>query len=387
MKLVFWIAVAWLGYAYVGYALVLWLLGFVRKVRAKTDATYFPSVSVLISARNEEKDIRWKVRETLAWNYPADKLQVLVASDASEDRTDEILNSLRDHRLTVLRMPKRVGKNAVLNYLATLACGDLLFFTDANSHIDGDCLRRMVRYFADPSVGCVTGIEDTAPNERVTAIGSGGKTYFGCESAIDLLESRIGSVLDCDGSIFCMRRFLFTELDPDVANDLALPLRIGGAGFHLLFEPSARSLEKQTSSPHEEFNRRRRICGQGILAMWKLRACLRGLRGWQFFSRKFLRWLTPVPMIALLVTTTASATWLPFTFLLALQVIFYSLALAGWLTNLRGGSGHLVVHLPFFFVLSVTAAMVGVVETCFGRRFRVWEVASFSRGRREAIDY
>lgn len=376
----FCIAAAWLLYVYLGYPVALWMLGLQRRFRPILRDGFFPKVSVLISARNEEKDIGWKVAETLNWDYPADRLELLVASDASEDRTDEILRSIRDSRLKFVRMEHRAGKNLALNGLASLATGDLLFFTDANSHIERTCLRKMIRYFADPRVGCVTGKDLALEEEAESNITVGERSYWGYESLIQTLESRLGSVLICFGAIFLIRRNLFTPLQSDLANDLELPLRIGGAGYAVLFEPTAHSIEKATHSPQEEFNRRRRICGQGILGFWRLRKTLRGLRAWQFASRKLLRWLCLIPLLVALVSCLALADHAIFQILLVAQVIFYILAFLGWLTAMSGRRGKPLIAIPFYFALVNLAAVVGIIEIFFGRRFHVWEVALLTRG-------
>ena len=383
MKIVFWVGVGWLFYVYAGYPVALWLLSWFRDVHPTT-SDELPTVTVLISARNEEKDIEWKVRQTLQWNYPADKLQVLVASDASEDRTDELLQSIHDARFQFVRMPERVGKNSALNRLARLATGELLFFTDANSDIDADCLRRMVRHFSDGRVGCVTGVEENSSGENAAALSTGGNTYLGYESTINRLESQLGSVLVCDGSIFCMRRSLYSDLRPELANDLELPLRVGHAGAWVLFEPSARSREHATLSAREEFFRRKRICGQGIIGMWTLRGQLSGLRAWQFFSRKLFRWFSLVPMVMIFVTSMALRNDRWFAGALALQFVFVALATIGWLTNWQGKKPGRVFALPFYFLLVNIGAVNGIVEAVLGRRFAVWDIANLSRGRQGA---
>ena len=126
----------------------------------------------------------------------------------------------------------------------------------------------MVRHFGDRRVGCVTGVEENSSSDDAAALSFGGNTYLGYESSINRLESHLGSVLVCDGSIFCLRRSLYSDLRPELANDLELPLRVGHTGAWLLFEPSARSREDATLSAREEFSRRKRICGQGIIGMW-----------------------------------------------------------------------------------------------------------------------
>jgi cellulose synthase/poly-beta-1,6-N-acetylglucosamine synthase-like glycosyltransferase len=375
--------VVWLGYVYFGYPLILAVLAVVRRVYPVMREDFFPTVSVLIAAHNEEKDIGWKVIETLQWDYPADRMEVLVASDASEDRTDEIVQAIKDSRLTFVRMEARSGKGAALNRLAELAKGELLFFTDANAHIGAPCLRRLVRHFADERVGCVTGMTSAEP-QAALAIGSGDGLYLGYETTISHLESRLGSVLVCDGAVFCIRRPLFQPVSPELANDLELPMRIGDAGYWVLQEPTAVVIEKETSSLQEEFAQRRRICAQGVLAMWKLRRTLQGLRGWQFVSHKFLRWLTLIPLLLLLVPCVALVGRPVFQLLLSLQLAFYLLALAGLLLALADRRVNRVLSSPLFVLLGGAAALAGVADACWGRRFAVWEIPKLSRGRDQA---
>ena len=381
---VFALAVVWLGYVYFDYAVLLKILTGFRRVETRSDPDYQPAVSVLISARNEEKDIAWKVSETLRWDYPSERLELLVASDASDDRTDEILKSIHDPRLKFIRLERRCGKGAALNRLAELAAGEILFFTDANTHVGADCLRKLVRHFADPRVGCVTG-ETVYGREHQPVIESGTGVYLGYESRVKQLESELGSVLACDGAIFSVRRSLYRPVLPDLANDLELPLRIGHAGYRVLLEPEARVMERETSSPWESFKQRRRISAQGMLAFWKLRHTLTGLRGWQFVSRKLLRWLTLIPLLLLLVSTAALAPSPLLAAFLALQGVFYLLALAGFLAALAGRTGSRLIAVPFFILLGSFSTLCGVIDACRGRRFAVWETPALSRGGENRI--
>jgi biofilm PGA synthesis N-glycosyltransferase PgaC len=383
-SVLFWSSAAWLAYVYFGYPVVLWLASLRSEFHPKIRDDYFPKVSVLISARNEEKDIGWKVSETFSWNYPSGSLELIIASDASEDRTDEILESFNDPRLKYVRMESRVGKNEALNRLAQLATGDLLLFTDANTHIGTDCLRGMARYFADPRVGCVTGTEHTQTEDQELAVTSGTRAYLDYELLINRLESRLGSVIVCDGSLFVVRRPLFHQLQPELANDLELPLRIGDADYKLLCDPTAIATEKAMRSSREEYNRKRRICGQGFLGFWRLRRCLRGFRAWQFFSRKVLRWLTLIPMAVIMLTTVMLLPHPFFVFLFAFQMVFYILALGGWLFDLGGRKGSALFSMPYYFLVVNVAAVVGIFQACIGRRFAVWEIAAYSRGQEDA---
>jgi cellulose synthase/poly-beta-1,6-N-acetylglucosamine synthase-like glycosyltransferase len=349
LAIIFWGSVMWLAYLYIGYPLLLALLGLFRRVHPVMSEDYLPTVSVLLSARNEEKDIGWKVEETLGWDYPADRLDVLVASDDSTDRTDEILQAAADPRLRCVRMEKRGGKVRALNRLAPQARGELLFFTDANAHIAPPVLRKIVRHFADPRVGCVTG---TSRPEPGTDNGAG--TYFSLESRIASLESRLGSVLVADGAIHCVRRALYTPLDPNLANDLELPVRIGRAGFWTIFEREAVATQRETASWREGVSRRRRISAQGALGAWQLRAALHGFRGWQFLSHKFLRWLTLLPLLGVLA--------------------------AGWPLALLAAAMLVRPRVGTYALLGAAGAFTGVLDATLGRRFDTWEIPTLSRG-------
>jgi cellulose synthase/poly-beta-1,6-N-acetylglucosamine synthase-like glycosyltransferase len=380
MALLFWIGVAWLGYVYAGYPFILAVLALVRRVRPVMRDDAWSTVSVLIAAHNEERDIGWKVEETLRWDYPSDRLEVLVASDASEDRTDEIVQRIKDPRLTFVRMEKRGGKNRALNRLVQRAQGEVLFFTDANAHIGADCLRRLVRHFADARVGCVTG-DTHFWHDDGAVVSKGAGVYSGYESTLRHLESEIGSVLACDGAIFCIRRSLFVPLYPELANDLELPLRVGHAGYWTRHEPGAKVLEKDTRSPWESFRQRRRISGQGMLAMWKLRRVFSRLSGWQFLSRKLLRWLTLVPLALVTASALALSGKPVYAAISVLLVAFYGLALVGLVLALSDRSAGRLVCVPFYVLLGSLSTFAGVVDACLGRRFAVWEIPKLSRGR------
>ena len=375
----FWLGVVWLGYVWIGYPLVLAVLSQVRRLPTLTANDYYPPVSVLIAARNEEKDISWKLAQTLAWDYPKDRLEVLVGSDASTDGTDDAIRSVRNPRVKFVRNKERSGKNRTLNRLARMANGDLLFFTDANTHIEPECLKKMVRHFADARVGCVTGLEHNLGGRNISTITMGSNAYLGYEAAIDMLESKLGSVLVCDGSIYCLRSSLFFSLDPDLANDLEHPVRAGAAGATILYEPEARSFERCSSSAREEFARRRRIAGQGALAMWRLRHELSGFRLWQFLSRKCLRWLTLIPVVMILISTTIMRHDPRFVELFAAQIGFCLISLLGaW----QGGQSRMsaLLRVPFVVLLANVAVFLGVFDACCGKTFATWNIAELSRG-------
>jgi cellulose synthase/poly-beta-1,6-N-acetylglucosamine synthase-like glycosyltransferase len=375
----FWLSVAWLGYVWIGYPLILKALSWIRSFHGLVADDIRPSVSVLIAAHNERKDIGWKLAQTLAWDYPANRLEVLVGSDASTDGTDEVIQGLRDPRIKFARNHERAGKNITLNRLARRAQGELLFFTDANTHIEPQCLKKLVRHFADARVACVTGMERNVTGPATSSMTTGSNAYLKYESMVTALESKLGSVLVCDGSVYCLRRAVFTDVDPDLANDLEHPVRIGSAGGAIVYEPEARSVERCSSSPAEEFGRRRRIAAQGALAMWRLRRELRGLRLWQFISRKFLRWLSLIPMGLALLSSFLLRDQQFYGVLFFLQAAFYGLVLLGMLQR---GSSRVsgLLRLPFVFAMGNAAVLVGVIDACRRRTFATWNIAELSRG-------
>lgn len=376
--------VTWFAYVYAGYPLLLGFLALTRPVRCVRRDDFEPFVSVLISARNEEADIGWKISETLAWNYPRDRLQVLVGSDASEDGTDTIVRSISDPRVRLVRMDRRSGKGRVLNRLVRDAVGDMLFFTDANSHVGPDCLHQMVRHFADPKVGCVTGHSYAGLKEGSPVAETGTAVYWGHELLIKYLDDKFGAVLACDGAIFSIRRSLYTEVSPELANDLELPLKIYHAGYRVCFEPNARVMERDTISPSQEFARRRRICAQGALAMVRLRQTLRGLRAVQFLSHKVLRWLTIIPLTLLLLSSAAMMNQPFFATVFALQVAFYAAALAGSIQAARSASVSRLLSVPVYVVVNSIGAFTGVCDAIIGRRFDIWQSPTLTRGPDES---
>jgi cellulose synthase/poly-beta-1,6-N-acetylglucosamine synthase-like glycosyltransferase len=372
------IGIVWLVYVFAGYPLLLAIVARIRRIRPQSSDDFLPPVSVLISARNEEKDIAWKVRETLDWDYPPDRLDIWIASDASEDGTDEILRNIKDPRVHFVRMEQRGGKSRALNRMTQLAQGSLFFFSDANSHIDRACLRRVVRHFTDPKVGCVTGNSNTGVGRASHS--SGTEVYWGHELLIRHLENRFGSVLVCDGAIFCVRAALYQPCIPELANDLDLPLRIAHAGYWILHEPKAQVKEKDTNSPWEELSRRRRICAQGALGMWKLRHTLHGVRAWQFISHKCMRWLLAIPVSFLLLSSYLLAARPIFAILFIAQLAFWGIAVISLgLASLGKKLPRIIRALAYFFV-SILGAFLGVIESLFGSRFAVWESPALSRG-------
>ena len=377
-----------LAYVYAGYptllALAVRLVG-PREVRR--DEQIRPGVTLIISAFNEEAIIDGKLRNSLELHYPRELLEILVVSDCSSDRTDEIVAAVSSDQVRLLRMMERGGKTAGLNEAVRHARGEILVFSDANAHYDRHAIARMVRNFADPGVGAVTG-------ESRYWIGEGDfsteseNAYWRYELALKKLESRLGSLVGGDGAIYAIRKSLYVDLDPADLSDFVNPLQIVRQGYRNVYEPEAICYEGGAEGFAAEFRRKVRIVNRACRAAWKMRDLANPFRhgafALQFLSHKVLRWLAPVFMVLLFaanVLLAGQSTFFAVT--LGLQLAFYALALIGW--RLSGASKqHLVFYIPYYFCAINMASLVGIIEALRGRRYTVWNVSRREEAPRDS---
>lgn len=362
-------------YAYAGYPLLLLVMTRLRPRPVRSGGTE-PTVSVIIAAYDEEAVIEAKVRNTLALEYPADRLEVIVASDGSTDATEAIVRRIADPRVRLLALPRR-GKLAALNAAVRRARGRILVFTDANIVVAPNALPRLVRPFADPEVGGVCGekrVRPAAPHGDATAEGEG--AYWSYESWLKRLESRIGSVYAADGSLYAIRRRLYVAPENLAqADDIAISARTVLQGYRLVYEPDARCWEDAAPDGRAELSRKVRVANHTLRAVLDLRPGIlsAGLYGVQLFSHKPGRYLVPFFLVTAfasnIVLAPASA---GFAALLAGQATFYLLALAG--TALRFTTiGRLpVLSVPYYFCLVNLAALLAVTEVLRGTARVAW---------------
>jgi len=376
-ELLFWGSIALILYTYVGYPVVLYLIGRLRPRKRHTVSGERPSVCLLVSAFNEDAVIREKIENSLALDYPSDRLHILIASDGSEDNTVNIAREYVEHGVRVNHHAQRRGKSAVLNHVVPALEQDIIVFTDANAMLEPDAIDRLVERFGDESVGCVVG-RLRYVNTDASCAGSGEGLYWMYESWICKLESRLNSLLVGMGALISMRRHLFRELFHDVANDFQIPMDVATQGSGVVYEPAAIVTERVPIEWREEFNRKSRIVLRGLTGFAALRSRIRGFRRWQFISHKFLRWMVGVLALGALVANVALALTTPFyTVTLGLQLIFYSLAVMGW--RHRGGTPSRYQYIPFYFTMVNFAATVALFRFVTGRRQAFWEKAESSR--------
>src|SRR5215468_9142526 len=332
-KALFWLSLALILYVYVGYPVLLFALGSMRdrfaRRRPRPRSVRFPRVSLIVSAYNEEDVIREKIVNSLALEYPRERLEIIVASDGSADRTAAIAAEYAREGIRLRHFPTRRGKNATLNDVVPQARGDIIVFTDANGKYQPDALTRLVQHFGDPKVGCVCGeLIYLSADDNVVA--KGYNVYWRYDQQLKRLESRLACLLGANGSIFAIRKKLYQPLAGFVSNDMVLPIQVAARGYDVVYEPGAISREAGSKDAAEELGRRSRIVGRGILGVRVvLPDVLRGRRWlllWELLSRKFLRYCTPVFLAGLAVSNLFLLTGL-YRWTLAAQALFYGSAL------------------------------------------------------------
>lgn len=368
----FWTALLTLIYHYVGYPLLLLALG-LRKKGALHTADTTPSVSLIISAYNEAAVIRQKLENSLSLDYPRDRLEVIVASDGSTDRTPEIVREYAGD-VALYHYPQRRGKNTALNDTIARASGEILIFTDANGMYRKDALRKLLRHFADPWVGCVCG-ELIYRNPTGNPVAEGYNHYWRYDQWLKKLESRLHSLLGANGSIFAARCALNEPLNSRTSNDMVLPIKIASRGYAVLYEPEAVSVEAGSANEGEELRRRSRIVARGLLGVWEVLPAIirqgRLLLFVQLVSRKLIRYVFPLLLAALLVSNVFLEGYFYRVFL-GVQLLPYLLFPIGYLLN-RAGKKLRLLSLPYYFFVGNLAALLGLLKVASLQELAVWE--------------
>jgi len=376
LEIVFWAFVILVAYVYAGYPLILKVISLFRPPREPGNAGD-PSVTLVISAFNERDVIAAKLENSLEIDYPRDRLEIMVVSDASDDGTDEIVEGFEGRGITLLRMPERGGKTLGLNAAAKAAHGDLLVFSDANAMYRPDAIRALVRNFSDPQIGAAVG-ESTYSDSANDAERSE-SAYWRYETAIKRLESRIGSVVGGDGAIYAIRRELYRPMAADALSDFVNPLQIVKRGKRCVYEPDAVSVEEAAGSFVKEFRRKVRIVNRAWRATMSMKGLMNpfghGLFAWMLISHKLMRWLVPAFLTTLLLVNFALIDQHPiYRIALWTQVAFYGAALTGALLR-RYVELPIFLYVPYYFCLVNLASAKGILEAFKGKKYTTWSTA------------
>jgi cellulose synthase/poly-beta-1,6-N-acetylglucosamine synthase-like glycosyltransferase len=374
METIFFLSLLSVVYVYAGYPLMIFCLSLLIK-RPVQYGNYKPSVTVLIAAYNEEHSINETILNKLELDYPADKLEIIVISDGSTDSTDAIVEKHLDRGVRLLRQEPRAGKTAALNKAVKEAKGEILVFADANSLYERDALLRLMRNFADPSVGYVTG-KMVYTNADGSLSGDGCSAYMKYENLLRLYETRVHSVVGVDGGIDAVRKNLYTDMRPDQLPDFVLPLRVVGQGYRVVYEPGAVLRESALESGADEYRMRVRVSLRALWALWDLKCLLNvfryGIFSWQVLSHKVLRYLAILFLAGMLLSSAALSCESRFyTAALLLQTAFYGAALSSLIFPELFGKIKLL-YVPYYFTLINIASGHALLKFLTGRKQVLW---------------
>ena len=384
LQAIFWINIALISYVYFGYPVLLLLLSkFKRRTPVNPTYDFEPSVTIIIAAHNEEAVIAQKLENSLALDYPRDKLEIVVASNGSTDRTDEIVCRYKARGVVLVSM-QEAGKTIAQNRTVPKTKGEIIVFTDADAVYEKQTLRRLMRPFADERVGLVQG-DSIAKETAQMPVGRGTGTYLRYEGFIKRLESQMGTCVTGYGGIMAIRRELFEPLAPWVMEDFALPILVIAKGCFTLFEPLAIMYELARQTVADEFMVRVRIVVQDALSLFalipRLLKPLRILPVIMLISHKLLRWLVPFFLLWLLVLNLFLVRQAFYCWVLALQSLFYLLAFTCFLLQKKKWKlGFL--YIPFYFCLVNSASLIGMLKALSGATMSTWQRADSSRRRK-----
>jgi len=370
----FWVALVGIAYPYVGYAAVIWLIAKFRQ-DPYLMSDHLPTVTVLVAAYNEEDVIARKILNSLALDYPKDKLEILVVTDGCTDETDAVIRRYEDQGVRLLSRSQRQGKVNALNAAIPLAQGEIVVCSDANAFFDPQNLKLLVRHFGDPRVALVAGEKRIREDGKAVSAGEG--LYWRYESFLKRLDSSVSSALGATGEIFAIRRERFEPLPPDaVIEDFVLSMRYVMQGMRVVYEPAAISWEDASPSFREEFKRKVRIIAGGWQSVIWLRQLLSpryGLVAFQYLSHRVLRWMVVPFLLPLAFLANVMLAGDPFyALLLAVQVLLYGAAVIGYHLQQRDIRWK-PFYIPFYFVFLNVAALMGAYRYLTGRQPVTWE--------------
>ncbi len=363
-------------YAYAGYPLLIWAVSRFFGRRSEPPALEHddvPTISVVLAAHNEEMVIEQWILNSLKLDYPSEKLELVIGSDGSNDRTVEIVSRYVGKGVVLLAFDQNRGKASVLNEAVEIAKGEILLMSDANTLLERGAARSMARWFRDPHIGAVVGrlvLTDPATARNADGL------YWKYETFLKKNESRLGALLGANGAIYSIRKALYEPIPTDtIVDDFVIPLRARlRTGCSIVYDWEAVAREETAPDVESEFHRRVRIGAGGFQAMARLSRLLDPRHGWvafTFLSHKVLRWLCPFFLIAMLLSNLLLLNFAFFRYLLFAQLTFYLTAALGALINTRVRIPKLLCLLVLFVGMN-TALLFGFARWLSGRQNGSW---------------
>jgi cellulose synthase/poly-beta-1,6-N-acetylglucosamine synthase-like glycosyltransferase len=389
LVILFWVLLFIVFYTYVGYGILLFLLVrfkrlFGKRKSAIAESEYQPDVTLFITAYNEKDYVDAKVANSRELDYPADKLHFMWVTDGSDDGTPEILGKFPD--VKVCHIPERHGKIGAMNRGMKFVETPIVVFSDANTMLGKESVKRIVRLFSDQKVGCVSGEKRIYDKKKDAAAGSGEGLYWKYESTLKKWDAELYSVVGAAGELFAIRTELFREVEKDtILDDFIISLRIASEGYTIQYDPESYAIETASANVKEELKRKIRISAGGIQSVVRLKSLLNIFRyGWlsfQFISHRVLRWtLTPFCLILLIpvglilaIDEGITSTGL-YSVLFWLQILFYIAALLGWYLENRMIKVKLL-FVPYYFFIMNLSVILGIRRYAGSSQSVNWERA------------
>lgn len=386
IEIIFWVLLGIVFYTYLGYGIVLFILLQIKRIFKKKTLIQLtddelPEVTLLVAAYNEEDFVQKKIENTLSLNYPQHKLHQMWCTDGSDDQTPTILASYAN--IEVLHKPERAGKIAAMNRAVKFVKTPIVIFSDANTLLGKESIRKIAEMFHNPNTGCVSGEKRIFNAESEAASAAGEGLYWKYESTLKRWDAELYSAVGAAGELFAIRTALFNEVEPDtLLDDFIISLRVAMQGYKIDYDPEAYAIETASANVKEELKRKIRIAAGGIQSVVRLYPLLNifryGLLSFQYISHRVLRWtITPLALLFLLLTNIILATNSEFYLVfLSLQLIFYAAALLGWVLENRKLKVKLL-FIPYYFFIMNYAVFMG-----FGRYIKKTQSVNWERAKR-----
>lgn len=374
-EVIFWTSAAALFYTYAGYPLLIALVSALRPHKVRRGEIE-PTVSFIITAYNEERDLTAKLENTLALDYPRELLEVIVASDCSTDRTDEIAREFAARGVRLHRQSERLGKTAAQNAGVEQARGEIILFSDATSLYEPDVLRAIVPNFADLEVGCVAG-RLVYVDSSDSHVGRGARSYWGYETFLKRHESRAGSLIGASGCLYAVRKSAYVALYHEACSDFIIATKMVEQGLRAVYEPNAVCTEQTNRQSDKELKMRVRIIAQTFTDLWRHRSMLSPFRGGfygvQLLSHKVMRYLVPFFLMGLFIASAVLASGaLSYRIMFATQLAGYACPALAWMLD-RVGIRSRLLAFPQYFILANLASLIACYQFLRGERYARWE--------------
>lgn len=388
LKIIFWICVFLVFYTYIGYGMLLWVLvqikRFVRGKAAQRDLPaddVLPHVTFMICAYNEQDIVDMKMENTLQLDYPHDKLHIMWVTDGSTDQTNERLAQYPE--VEVVFTPERKGKTAALNHGISQVHSEITVMTDANTIVNPEAIREIVRCFQDPRVACVAGEKRVMARNDGQSAAEGEGLYWKYESALKRMDSELYSAMGAAGELNAIRTKFYQPM-PETAllDDFVMSMRMVDQGYKIAYTSDAYAMEYGSADLTEESKRKRRIAAGGLQSIWWLRQMMNPFRrpivAFQFVSHRVLRWsITPIALIALIPLNVALVflkAGTVYNFIWLLQILFYLAVFASWLLEKQGRKSRLL-YVPYYFLFMNLNVFRGMKYLSTHKTSGAWEKA------------